>query len=744
MLVGSARTTSLWIDLVLDDTSDAGKKSLGRNIRISYQRLFLMAKAYRLRGGNYQNDPKLLAAIVDGMTFLSTKYYKAGVQEWGNWWFWELGITRDVHNLLTLVFDDVPKTLIDAHVQVTRYFVPEATHLGAGKGAKSSTNPKYRISTGGNRTDNAQVVLIRGILSENETEVKDAIAALSPVLQYVDKSDGFYRDGSFIQHYDIAYNGTYGNVLLNGLGLQLNLVAGSRWEPSGNQEIYPIIFRSYEPLLYRGTMLEFVNGRAISRNQEQGHDVGHKVMQSLMHYIDGAPAQYKKRLQSLFKALVLGDTFKNFFASTGNVVNYQKAVALVNDSKIPERAELIGHFSFPSMDRAVHRRKGWAFSVAMHSSRVGNYECMNKENRKGWYTGDGMTYLYNGQLDHYTDFWPVVDSTRLAGTTVVDVPIAECEGQRNEIRGDRKKNMDWVGTLRLGEYGVAGMDFSNWNDTLSARKSYFMFDDEVVMLGSSISAQGVSPITVITNRKLATKGTTKLSIDGQHWQNGDTDGASTTLQAKALSTFSIHNNVVAGSNVNYVFLAPASVVLKREKRTGDWNDIGTKKGAVSASFVSAEIEHKSDPNYAYALLPNAGITALAQYAKAPQITVVQNDANAHIVKDDGVALLAANVWDDGGNAMGNALGNGITAFGKMSIMVQDGPNNMLTIAVSDPLQNQQKLAVGFTKPMKILDGPKVSEVTATKFEIDVSALKGQSYVFREIMARFIDITMPSR
>ena len=78
-------------------------------------------------------------------------------------------------------------------------------------------------------------------------------------------------------------------------------------------------------------------------------------MQSLVHYIDGAPAQYKKRLQSLFKALVLGDTFKNFFASTGNVVNYQKAVALVNDSKIPERAELIGHFSFPSMDRAVHQ-----------------------------------------------------------------------------------------------------------------------------------------------------------------------------------------------------------------------------------------------------------------------------------------------------------------------------------------------------------------------------------------------------
>ena len=90
-------------------------------------------------------------------------------------------------------------------------------------------------------------------------------------------------------------------------------------------------------------MLDFVNGRAISRNQEQGHDVGHKVMQSLVHYIDGAPAPYKTRLQSLLKTLILGDTFKDFFASTGNVINYQKAVEIVNNASIPKRSELVGH-----------------------------------------------------------------------------------------------------------------------------------------------------------------------------------------------------------------------------------------------------------------------------------------------------------------------------------------------------------------------------------------------------------------
>lgn len=75
------------------------------------------------------------------------------------------------------------------------------------------------MSTGGNRTDNTQVVLLRGILSHNENEVEAAIAGLPAVLQYVIDKDGFYQDGSFIQHGDIAYNGTYGNVLLGGVGL---------------------------------------------------------------------------------------------------------------------------------------------------------------------------------------------------------------------------------------------------------------------------------------------------------------------------------------------------------------------------------------------------------------------------------------------------------------------------------------------------------------------------------------------
>ncbi|MDV5168141.1 polysaccharide lyase 8 family protein [Photobacterium rosenbergii] len=715
---------SLWDDLWLNESTEEGRVVLGQNIRASYQRIFTMAKAYRLRDGQYQNDPELLAAIVDGMDFLNTHYYKVGAKEWGNWWNWELGTPRDVHNILSLIYDDVPQSLVTNHLNATEYFTPEATHLGAGPGAAWSTNPNYRESTGGNRTDNTQVVLLRGVLGNNAAEIEEAIAALPPVLEYVTTSDGFYQDGSFLQHYDIAYNGTYGNVLLNGLGLQLNLVAGSPWEATDPalQEVYPIIYKSYEPLLYKGTMLEFVNGRAISRPQEQGHDVGHQVMRSILHYIDGATPEDKARLESMLKTLINEDTFQDFFSSTSNVVNYQKSVALVNDDTIPERGELIGHYSYPSMERAIHRRDGWLFSVAMHSSRLGNYECMNEENRKGWYTGDGMTYLYNTQLGHYTDFWPVVDSYKLEGTTVDSQQMQECEGQRNEIKGGRKADMDWVGTLKLGDYGIAGMDFYNWDETLTAKKSWFMLDDGVVMLGSDIeSSIGAELSTVIANRKVADEGLTNIYVNGELWENSQGS-------LENVLTLSIRNAELAGSDLSYVFLAPTDLELKRELRLGDWSDIGTRDGEASATFISAEQKHESEHNsYAYVLLPNASSQSLEQFSENPQLDILQNDHQAHAIFDHSLELLAANVWSEQ-EVVINPL---LTTYSPMAIMLQGGEDDELKVAVTDPLQIQTfvRFKLGHGAQIKSDPQGRVQQHSETEFVVDVSGLQGMSYQF---------------
>ena len=71
------------------------------------------------------------------------------------------------------------------------------------------------------------------------------------------------------------------------------------------------------------------------------------------------------------------------------------------------------------MDRAVHTTPQFAVGLAMSSARIENYETINGENLKGWYIGDGMTYLYDNDLRQYSEsFWATVNPYRMAGTTV--------------------------------------------------------------------------------------------------------------------------------------------------------------------------------------------------------------------------------------------------------------------------------------------------------------------------------------
>lgn len=722
MLTDSTRT-SLWNDVVLDAQTDAGKEVLGANIRTSYQRLFSMAKAYRLRDGQLQNSAELLTAIIDGMAFLNQHYYKVGAKEWGNWWHWELGTPKDIHNILVLLYDQLPQQLITTHTQATRYFTPETTHLGAGPGADVSSNPHYRLSTGGNRTDNTQVVILRGILDNNSAEIEASIAALSPVLAEVTTSDGFYSDGSFLQHYDIAYNGTYGNVLLNGLGAQLDLVAGSPWQATDPvlKNIYPIIFKSYAPLLERGTMMEFVNGRAISRPTEQGHHVGHLVIASLLHYLDGADPQTKLRLQDLIKTQITQDTSIDFFTSINHVGNYQKAKLLMADTSINGEQQLQGFFNYPAMDRVVYRGDDWTFSLAMHSSRLGNFECMNNENKQGWFTGDGMGYLYNGQLDHYQDYWPAVNRYRLEGTTVDNQLMSDCSGQRNQIRGGRQTQMDWVGSVALKEIGAAGMAFSNWDNTLTANKSWFMFEDEIVMLGSDISSTTQADITTtVMNRKLAEVGNNKLFVNGKRWQ----PQLSHTMK---LRTLTLSNNELDDADISYVFLQPTTVTVEQQLRSGDWSEIGTRSGQVSANFVAATIEQTpQNDHYAYVLLPNADKEDAQEFVEEMPIKVRRNDHLAHIVTHKDEEITAANVWTD----QAVVITKQITAVSKMAIMVEKDDRE-LNIVVSDPLQTQTMLHIKLNKSVKIeTDSEQRLQLDGQgNLMINVEGLVGQSYPF---------------
>ena len=74
---------------------------------------------------------------------------------------------------------------------------------------------------------------------------------------------------------------------------------------------------------------------------------------------------------------------------------------IVDDDTIQPRHITGKYYQFTQSDRAVLRGETFSACVAMASKRIAHYET-GDVNTKGWNTGSGMTYIYNGDLGSTT------------------------------------------------------------------------------------------------------------------------------------------------------------------------------------------------------------------------------------------------------------------------------------------------------------------------------------------------------
>ena len=66
----------------------------------------------------------------------------------------------------------------------------------------------------------------------------------------------------------------------------------------------------------------------------------------------------------------------------------------MNDETIKARESFKDFNVFYNTDKAVWQNDDYAMAISMNSSRTSGWESINGENKKGWYMGDGMVYLY--------------------------------------------------------------------------------------------------------------------------------------------------------------------------------------------------------------------------------------------------------------------------------------------------------------------------------------------------------------
>ncbi|OAS23056.1 hypothetical protein A8708_23135 [Paenibacillus oryzisoli] len=483
----STTSAYLWSDLAA--TGDTA------TITANYERIKRMALAYKTVDTGVYGDLDLKAKIIYAMDWMYANRYNESTVPIENWWDLEIGTPLIINDIVVLMYDDLIATpgKITNYMNAIEAFSPDPSK--ANKGAVAAT--------GANLVWKCQIVALRGVILKSAAKLTLARDALNPVYDYVTTGDGFYRDGSFIQHEIYPYNGSYAVSLLQELSYLLLLLNGSPWQPtnSGAENVYNWIYDSYEPLIYNGAMMDMTRGRAISRSDYQDHTTGHSVMSSIIRIAQHAPAADAQRMKAMVKAWIIADSQFNFYKDI-NLSTLVLAKAIMNDSFVLPREEKVLSKVYAGMDQVVHLRPGFGFGVSMSSHRIGTYEYDEKynENPKGWYTGVGMTYLYNKDPFQFTDYWATVNPYRLPGTTVDTMPREDAEG------AGYRSPTTWAGGTELqGQYATAGMDLKGYGSTLKAKKSWFMFDDEVVALGTGIASTDNRTIeTTVENRMLTT------------------------------------------------------------------------------------------------------------------------------------------------------------------------------------------------------------------------------------------------
>lgn len=551
-----------------------------------------------------------------------------------NWWDYEIGTSRALTNTLILLNDQFSNDEKKKYTAPIKTFAPESDKILSSVGQPEQAK-------GGNLVDIAKVKLLESIIEEDKDITKNSIDAFNKVFTYVQSNatgkerNGFYKDGSYIDHQDVPYTGAYGVVLLEGISQMMPMIKETPFNDKTQNDttLKSWIDDGFMPLIYKGEMMDLSRGRAISRENETSHTASATVMKSLLRLSDAMDDSTKAKYKQIVKTSVKSDSSYGQNDTLSSYSDISKMKSLMEDSTISTNGLTQQLKIYNDMDRVTYHNKDldFAFGLSMTSKNVARYESINGENLKGWHTGAGMSYLYNSDVKHYRDnFWATADMKRLAGTTTL-------ENEEPKGTDVKKSSKTFVGGTKFDDqHASIGMDFENQDKTLTAKKSYFILNDKIVFLGTGIKSTDSSknPVTTIENRKA--NGYT-LYTDDKQTTASDNQGTNSVF---------LESTNKPKNNIGYHFLNESKITVKKESHTGKWSDINKSQKQDSKTNQYYEVTQKhsnTDSKYAYVLYP--GLSKDDFNTKKDKVTVVKQDDDFHVVKDNESVWAGVNYSD---------------------------------------------------------------------------------------------------
>lgn len=718
--------------------------------RVSFKKVLSMCKAYAAEGGALYQNQDMLKDITNILDFLCGSCYTAKSQT-DNWWTWEIGIPKDLIPALILIYDGLTEEQVMAYTETLYFFQPDPFHEGVINTA-STHGQGYREAQGANIIDCSTTAVGLGALREDNELVYLGMLASSQtfVIQNVEDSaqiaangynSGFYPDGSYLDHIKVPYLGAYGIEFMKGGAKIPSLLAGTPWkypeQVQDNLESY--IVEGFGNGMYKGMMLDCLKGRSVSRPASSNQAAGREAMMIILQIVDSFSQEAKETTLSALKAWLEEDEgFIDSLVGAENMAIKKKAKEILEDTSIQSNIAPV-HKSYPLMDRVVHRTEDYLFALSMYSERIQNTEIMNDENRFGWHQNNGMTYIYDEDNQYTENYWNTVNPLRLPGTTVVPVNIGtgKPDGSGFAQGGDFCSKESWVGGTSIGNYGVSGMSFSgetqgiagdapvSYAPDLKGKKSWFMFDDEMVCLGAGITNKNMElPVeTTIENKKLRKDGSNQLLVNGEKTEipvkeanvkelverTADVSGTS----FEQVNWAHLEGNQSVGTGY-YFPEENTEIQVRRGQTTGSWKDVGTFEGESTENYLEMWVDHGQNPenaSYSYVLLPETSAEETENYAQAPKVTILENSSEVQAVRHETLKITGINFWQEQGGSV-----EGITSDKAASVMLQETEQGTVKVSVSDPTM-KNKGNIQLTLEEEIADCVQLDEnVTCEKTE----------------------------
>ena len=259
------------------------------------------------------------------------------------------------------------------------------------------------------------------------------------------------------------------------------------------------------------------------------------------------------------------------------------------------------------------------------------------------------------------------------------------------------------------------MSISNMNESLSAKKSWFMFDDEIVFVNSGIndnSSYGVE--TTIENRRLLSNN--NILVNGQTLKNG----------TQTVKTIHIQDNTPSTS-VAYYFPQEQDVNVERKTNKGAWNDINqidprSTTNILTNEYALVTFNHGVRPqnsSLVYYLLPNATPEFVESYQNPIDLIV---EDNIHGAYHKNISLLALNFFAEG-------MYNNISASRELTYMEKLN-NGSYEVSFADPLFSEKpfELTISDVKSFEVPEGVTAQlDNGVLTISVDTTKNKGMTY-----------------